>query len=131
MEQLSYAELILLDNLIYLEWEAKENKSIKEIVYDILKDADFDKLMGNIGNCIIKTPKYQWIKILNYIRENNNLCNYRIKNIAAYKNGMKFACLVNENNNAVVIFRGTSTEAEWRIMEKAHILLLLMNNLKL
>ncbi|WP_459477183.1 Mbeg1-like protein [Clostridium saccharoperbutylacetonicum] len=113
MERLSYAELILLDNLIYLEWEAKENKSIKEIVDDILKDADFDKLMGNIGNCTIKTPKYQWIKILNYIRENNNLCNYRIKNIAAYKNGMKFACLVNENNNAVVIFRGTSTEAEW------------------
>lgn len=113
MGDLTYEELILLDNLIYLRWNVKENDTIKEIVDDILDSRNFNKLMEEIGSCIIKMPQTQWIRILNQIRNNSNLSNLRIRETDTYKNGMKFACLVQEDNTAIVVFRGTSTINEW------------------
>ncbi|MDR3597257.1 Mbeg1-like protein [Clostridium sp.] len=113
MCKLTYEELILLDNLIYLQWNAKENDKIKDIVDDILNHKNFNKLMEAVGNCIIKMPKSQWLNILSQITNNKNLGNLRIRNTNDYKNGMKFACFVQENNEAIVVFRGTSTTSEW------------------
>lgn len=113
MGELTYEELILLDNLIYLRWNVKENSTIKEIVDDILNIKNFNKLMEEIGQCIIKMPKVQWLRILNQIRYNENLSKLRIEDADVYNNGMKFACLVGEDNTAVVVFRGTSTKDEW------------------
>jgi hypothetical protein len=113
MCKLTYEELILLDNLIYLEWDAKEDYSLMDIVYDLLNDQDFDKLMNNMGNCIIKMPKSEWIYILDQIINKPNLKNLKIKNVENYKNGMKFACFVDNESNAIVVFRGTTTIKEW------------------
>lgn len=113
MCKLTYEELILLDNLIYLEWDVKENDSLINLVYDLLNNGEFDKLMSNVGNCIIKMPSSEWVNILDQIINKPNLRNLRIKNVENYKNGMKFACFVDNENNATAVFRGTTTTKEW------------------
>ena len=113
MCKLTYEELILLDNLIYLEWDVKENDSLINLVYDLLNNGEFDKLMNNVGNCIIKMPSSEWVNILDQIINKPNLRNLRIKNVESYKNGMKFACFVDNENNATAVFRGTTTTKEW------------------
>jgi len=113
MCKLTYEELILLDNLIYLEWDVKEDESLINLVYDLLNKGEFNKLMNNVGNCIIKMPESEWVNILNQIINKPNLRNLRIKNVANYRNGMRFACFVDDENNATVVFRGTSTTKEW------------------
>jgi len=113
MFRLTYEELILLDNLIYLEWDVKEDEMLIDLVYDLLNNGEFDKLMDGMGNCIIKMPENEWIDILNQILNKPNLRNIRIENVENYKNGMKFACFVDNENNATVVFRGTTNKIEW------------------
>jgi len=113
MCKLTYEELILLDNLIYLEWDVKEDESLINLVYGLLNKGEFNKLMDNVGNCIIEMPESEWVNILNQIINKPNLRNLRIKNVANYKNGMRFACFVDDENNATVVFRGTTTTKEW------------------
>jgi len=113
MCKLTYEELILLDNLIYLEWDVKEDENLINLVYGLLNKGEFNKLMDNMGNCIIKMPESEWVNILNQIINKPNLRNLRIKNVANYKNGMRFACFVDDGNNATVVFRGTTTTKEW------------------
>ena len=113
MCKLTYEELILLDSLIYLEWDVKEDDRLINLVYDLLNNGEFDKLMNNVGNCIIKMPSSEWVNILDQIINKPNLRNLRIKNVESYKNGMKFACFVDNENNATAVFRGTTTTKEW------------------
>ena len=113
MCRLTYEELILLDNLIYLEWDVKEDEMLIDLVYDLLNNGEFDKLMNGVGNCIIKMPESEWIDILNQILNKPNLRNLRIENVESYKSGMKFACFVDNENNATVVFRGTTNKIEW------------------
>ena len=113
MCKLTYEELILLDNLIYLEWDVKENEMLIDLVYDLLSNGEFDNLMDNIGNCVVKVAENEWITILNQIINKPNLKNLRIENVENYKNGMKFACFVDDENNATVVFRGTTNKMEW------------------
>ncbi len=113
MSSLTYEELILLDNLIYLKWDIKENEKLINLVDNLLKSDNFDYLMNAIGDCIIRMDTKEWIMILNQIKVKPNLKNLRIKNVNSYNNGMEYACFLSEEGNATVIFRGTATTKEW------------------
>lgn len=109
MCKLNYDELILLDNLIYLQLKAIEDEKLIDIVERLLSNESFD----DIENCSIRMPKDEWINILVQINNKPNLKNLRIKNIDKYKESIRFVCFVDEKSNATVVFRGTSTEKEW------------------
>ena len=113
MYKLTYEDLILLDNLIYLEWDAKEDEELINIVYNILNNEEPDELMDNMENCTIKLPKSECVNILEQIKNKPNLKELRIKNVYNYKSGMRVACFVDGENNATVVFRGTTTTKEW------------------
>ena len=75
MCKLTYEELILLDNLIYLEWDVKEDEKLINLINSLLSNNKLDKLMDNMGNCIIKMPKSEWVNILKQIKNKPNLIN--------------------------------------------------------
>ena len=114
MSNLTYEELILLDNLIYLEWDAKEDEKLIDIVNDLLNYEQFDNLMDAVGNCVVRISTEEWINILKQIKNKSNLKNLRIRNVESYKSGMKSACFVDDEYNATVVFRGTATPNEWK-----------------
>lgn len=109
MCKLNYNELILLDNLIYLQLNAIENEKLIDITERLLIDENFN----DIHNCSIRMSKDEWINILVQINNKPNLKNLRIKNIDKYKESVRYACFVDEKSNATVVFRGTATEKEW------------------
>ncbi|HEX9024833.1 MAG TPA: Mbeg1-like protein [Clostridium sp.] len=109
MCKLTYEELILLDNLIYLKFNAKEDERLIDIVNKILTN----EVLDNIGDCSLKMTKSEWINILEQIINKPNLRKLRMKNIDNYKSGMRFACFVDEKDNVTVVFRGTATIKEW------------------
>ena len=113
MCKLNYEDLILLNNLIYLEWDAKEDEELINIVDNIINNEELDDLIDNMGNCTIKFPKSEWVNILEQIKNKPNLKELRIKNIYNYKSGMRVACFVDGENNATVVFKGTTTTKEW------------------
>lgn len=113
MCKLTYEELILLDNLIYLQWDAEKDEELINIIDNILYNEELDELMDNMENCIIKLPKSEWINILGQIKNKPNLKELRIENVYNYKNGMRVACFLDGENNATVVFRGTATIEEW------------------
>lgn len=114
MSKLTYEELILLDNLIYLKWNAKEDEKLINIVYDLLNYKQFDSLMDAIGSCIVRISTEEWFEILKQIISKPNFRNLRMKNVDSYIKGMRFACFVDDENNATVVFRGTATVNEWK-----------------
>ncbi|OOM70737.1 hypothetical protein CLPUN_51510 [Clostridium puniceum] len=109
MRKLTYDELILLNNLIYLQLNAKENEKLIDIVERLLNNESFD----NIDNCSIRMPKKEWVNILVQIKNKSNLKNLRIRDIDNFKELIRFACFVDEKNNATAVFRGTVTIKEW------------------
>ncbi|MVX64606.1 DUF2974 domain-containing protein [Clostridium chromiireducens] len=110
----NFEELILLDILISLEWNAYEDEKLIDIVKDLISNGDFEYLMDEIGDCTIKMLKSDWLFVLEKILSNQRLIDLRIKNVDEYyKNGMKYVCLVDQENNAIVVFRGTATTEEW------------------
>lgn len=114
MSKLTYEELILLDNLIYLKWNAKEDEKLINIVYDLLNYKQFDSLMDAVGSCIVRISTEEWFEILKQIISKPNFRNLRMKNVDSYIKGMRFACFVDDENNATVVFRGTATVNEWK-----------------
>ena len=113
MCKLTYEELILLDNLVYLKLNVKEDEKLIDIVNKILTNEDLDNIIDNIGTCSLKMTKNEWINILEQIINKPNLRKLRMKNVDNYKQGMRFACFADEKNNATVVFRGTTTIKEW------------------
>lgn len=115
MCNLTYEELILLDNLIYLQWDAEKDEELINIIDSILYNEELDELIDNMGkgNCTIKLPKSEWVNILEQIKSKRNLKELKIKNIYNYKDGMRVACFIDGENNATVVFRGTATIEEW------------------
>ncbi|BCZ45994.1 hypothetical protein psyc5s11_20610 [Clostridium gelidum] len=111
MCKLTYEELILLDNLIYLQWDAEKDEELINIIDSILYNEELDNMVK--GNCIIKLPKSEWVNILEQIKNKRNLKELKIKNVYNYKSGMRVACFVDGENNATVVFRGTATIEEW------------------
>lgn len=109
MCKLTYDELILLDNLIYLQLSAEENEKLIDIVERLLNNESFD----SIENCSIRMSKEEWINILVQIKNKPNLKKLRIINIDNYKELIRFAGFVDEKRNVTVVFRGTATTKEW------------------
>jgi hypothetical protein len=113
MSNLTYEELILLDNLIYLKWNVKEDEKLISIVDDLLKNQNFHFPIDMVGSCMIRMTTNEWINILEQIKNKPNLSTLRIKNVDSYNDGMKYACFIDEDDNAIVVFRGTTTMEEW------------------
>lgn len=110
MSELTYEELILLDNLIYLQLDAVENEELMKIVDRLIISDRFDE----IETCSIKMSKEEWRKVLLQIKNKPNLIELRVTNIDnKYTKSMKFACFLDKKDNATVVFRGTVTEDEW------------------
>lgn len=111
MSELTYEELILLDNLIYLQLDALENDELINIVDRLIISDRFDE----IELCSIKISKEEWRKVLIQIRSKPKLMELRITNIDnKYTRSIRTACFVDKQDNATVVFRGTVTEGEWK-----------------
>lgn len=113
MKSLNYDELILLNNLIYLEWDACEGEKLFNIVQNILSGNNLEILMDKMSNCIGTMTKYEWINILNLILEDSNMESIKVSNIENDKSGMRAACFIYDEDTAYVVFRGTTTVKEW------------------
>lgn len=109
MCKLNYEELILLDNLIYMPLEASENEELINIIDRLLSNENFDYM----EDCSLRMPKEEWLNILAQIKNKPNLKKLKIKSVDNYGKNIRFACFVDEQENAVVVFRGTATEGEW------------------
>lgn len=108
--ELTYEELILLDNLIYLELDAEENEELIKIVDRLLTNDSFDEIEA----CSIKMPKEEWRKVITQIRNKPNLMELRIRDIDnKYTKSIRSACFIDKKDNATVVFRGSVTEGEW------------------
>lgn len=113
MGKLTYEELILLDDFIYLEWNAKEDELLIDIVNSLLNDENFYDKMESMQECTIKMEKNEWITILKQVINKPNLQKLKIKNVNSNINGAKSACFIDDENNVTVVFRGTITANEW------------------
>lgn len=113
MGKLTYEELILLDNFIYLEWQANENDRLINVIDILLSGEELNRAINKMGNCIINISKNEWINILKLIKDKKNLAELIIKNINASDIGVKSVCFIDDEENTTVIFRGTMTINEW------------------
>ena len=113
MSELNYEELILLDNFIYLRWESEKNALIIDIVNEILKDNNLDKLINKEENCIVKMPAEEWIDTLEKMKIKPNLKNLKLHNLKSTNDGFRAACFIDDELNATVVFRGSSSKEEW------------------
>lgn len=110
MNELTYEELILLDNLIYLKLNAAENEELIQVIDRLLRNDSFDYM----ENCSVRMSKEEWIKVLLQIKNKPDLKEMRIGNIESYEDNIRAACFVNKKGNAAaVVFRGTVTKEEW------------------
>ena len=110
---LSNDEFILLDELIYLEWDTYDNESVGELVLDILKDDNLQILMDKMSNCIVSSTKEEWEKTLELILTKDNLTKLTITNVENHKSGMRTATFTDLDGNIIVVFRGTTSVKEW------------------
>lgn len=113
MSSLSNDEFILLDILIYLEWEAKEDEKLVNIIETLLNEKELKYLIDSMSNCIVKMKIDEWIKVLTEARKKSRLCELKIKNVESHKNGMRVACFIDKDGKAVAVFKGTTTQKEW------------------
>ena len=108
---LSNAQLLMLNNLIYTNF-CSDNKTVGEIVDDI---ANHLQNGGSIGACEM-TDK-EWADIVNIIKKDDLLLSYTVSNYKDDDSGMRAACFIddaNEPTDVNVVFRGTSSDYEWR-----------------
>lgn len=113
MNRLSNEEFILLDTLIYLEWEAEDNEKFVNVIDKLLDEKELKSLIDRMSSCIVKMKIHEWINVLTQAKNKSNLCELKIKNIENHKNGMRVACFIDNDDNAIVVFRGTTTQKEW------------------
>ncbi len=113
MSELNYEELILLDNFIYLRWESEKNALLIDIVNEILKDNNLDKLINKEENCIVKMPAEEWTDTLEKMKIKPNLKNLKLHNLKSTNDGFRAACFIDDELNATVVFRGSSSKEEW------------------
>ena len=129
---LSNYQLVLLDNLIYLDTivmymnqtgKYKAGDLIKRLLY---KDEDTSNEPGtgtiaqdcknaHSGNANCMMTKEDWVKVLQAIEADPVLCNLQIHNVEdTGKTGFRAATFISEEmQENVIIFRGTSTANEW------------------
>ena len=135
MAELSKDQLILLDNLIYLNGVANRNgKTVKFIVNDLLHRGGL-KDSETIKNGVVEYPgqmsEKEWLSILRAIEQDPQLMNLTLEhgnvgnvydkngNIIVNQNGKalevgaRMATFVDSDKNATVVFRGTAGDYEW------------------
>ncbi|MDN4066547.1 DUF2974 domain-containing protein [Paenibacillus vini] len=133
MSELSESQLILLDNLIYLKDVAnRENVKVSVIVEDLL-DGGLEKSKDQVtGTYPGQLNEAEWITILKNIEQDKQLMNLTVKhgnvgNVYDEKTGKivrddkgqpiepgaRMATFVDNQDNATVVFRGTSGDYEW------------------
>lgn len=79
---LTNSQLLLLDNLIYLNNVAnKSNNSVGSIVNYLLANngALLDQSKDSSGNLPCKMSRDEWLTVLNQIRADTTLCSYTLK----------------------------------------------------
>ena len=125
---LSNYQLVLLDNLIYLDTivEADDRKyTVGEIIKKLLYaegsniagtgTIEEDCLNAHSGKANCMMTKEDWVKVLQAIEADPVLCNLQIHNVEdTGKTGFRAATFISEEmQENVIIFRGTSTAEEW------------------
>ena len=113
MCRLGKDEFILLDELIYLEWDAYDNESVGELVLDILKNDSLQELIDRMSNCVAVSTKEEWTRVMEQILSKPNLPYLKITNVENHISGMRAASFVDDESNIIVVFRGTTTIKEW------------------
>ena len=125
---LSNYQLVLLDNLIYLDEVIRaipKQDTIGRVVHNLLYAEDSntpgtgtifeDCKNAHSGdvNCMMELE--DWVKVLQAIEADPVLCNLQIHNVEdTGKTGFRAATFISEEmQENVIIFRGTSTANEW------------------
>ncbi|MCM1157337.1 MAG: hypothetical protein NC300_10950 [Bacteroidales bacterium] len=134
---LSNYQLVLLDNLIYLETVTKsygEDTTIGDIVDNLLyKDGNSSNEIGtgtieqdwrnayksdnpNAGNCMMS--KEEWIEVLKAIEADETLCSLTVHKVENHTSGeldgFRAMALTGEGvDENIIIFQGTASAEEW------------------
>lgn len=85
MSSLSNDEIILLDILIYLEWKAKEDEKLVNVIDNLLNEKELKYLIDSMSNCIVKMKINEWIKVLTEAKKNLNYVNLKLKMLKVIK----------------------------------------------
>ena len=104
---LSDKQLMLLDCLIYLDSFQEGDVSVAQLVQQALRN-------GNSGGAGMSAD--EWNGLLSAIQQDSTLMRYQITNYAQDNSGARMACFVDNTDNPKdvnVVFRGTTTDAEW------------------
>ncbi|MDE5967443.1 MAG: DUF2974 domain-containing protein [Lachnospiraceae bacterium] len=127
---LSNYQLVLLDNIIYLDsivGEDNREKTLRYVVYNLLYengDPSNGKGSGAIkhdcinqdnGKGLCMMSDTEWVQVLEAIEADETLCSLKIHNVANYtETGFRAATFISDaTEENVIIFRGTSTVPEW------------------
>ncbi|AZS17558.1 Mbeg1-like protein [Paenibacillus lutimineralis] len=134
MSELSNSQLILLDNLIYLDDVANRNNKKVEDIVDYLLKGGLDKsitVKDGANSYPGLMTREEWITVLEAIKKDPQLMNLTLKhgdvgkvydkngNIIVDQNGKplevgaRMATFVDSDKNATVVFRGTAGDFEW------------------
>ena len=123
---LSNYQLVLLDNLIYLNTVTKEGyHTVKALIKAMLyKDGNplngagtgtitEDCINKYTGKVLGMMSKWEWVQVLQAIERDETLCNLQIYNVTDNEvTGLRAATFIGEDEN-IVIFRGTMLPSEW------------------
>ncbi|HEX9060437.1 MAG TPA: Mbeg1-like protein, partial [Clostridia bacterium] len=135
MDDLNQTQLLLLDNLIYLEGVADQNdKTVSQVIDDLTKNK-YSGLMRSQNPQKIGTDdewpccmtKQQWIDVIDAIKNDPKLCSLRISEGKTEEKtnkdkdgtihdlgGMRAACFTDETSDkTTLVFRGTHGAYEW------------------
>lgn len=117
MGQLSTEEVLLLNNLIYMnnqdpfrDMADYQGKTLGDLVNDI----DVSKFKSEIEYTTF-TNGDEWKNIIESVRADEKLCNTKIE--ASYddgKGGLSILFNNTSDNEAVVVYRGTGSPSEWK-----------------
>lgn len=117
MEQLSTEEVLLLNNLMYMnskepfkDMTAYQGKTLGDLVNAI----DIEKFSDETDYTTF-TNGSEWKNIIQSVRSDEKLCSTRIESCYEDGNGGVSVLFHNTTDNeAVVVYRGTGSPAEWK-----------------
>lgn len=108
---LTNEQLLMLDTLIYVDRKYLEGKDTVSSIIDAFEKDNFQSDNASMNSD-------EWKTLVNNIRSQPDLMNYKITNFKEDNvTGMRAACFVDDKSNPSdvnVVFRGTSCDYEWR-----------------